>query len=918
MIPILYDKGETDFTNNGLGRLADCLSCTVTEERNGIYECKFSYPVSGDMYPQIQEGRIVGVIHDDAHDIQPFDIYSRSAPLNGVVTFYAHHISYRLGNIILKPMSASSCAAALNAIPNNTYTECPFTFWTDKSASRHWKNEVPSAVKALLGGQDGSILDVFGAGEYEWDKWAVKLHASRGNDNGVAIRYGVNLTDLQHDIDISGAYTGAVPFWMGPEGGTVVTLDEGYVKVSVPQLVPWTDNNGDEIVDDQGRVIYANVENSAALLKMTAMDLSDAFEDQPTQAQLRAEAQRRLANSEAWLPSENIKVSFIDLAHTEEYKDVAALQRVKLCDRVSVYCGPLGVSAVSMQVIRVVFNVLTERYDEIELGKAKTSFAQTITADVEHIVEDKASVSMMQKAINNATEQITGAKGGHILDIFDANGKRQEIVIMDTEDVNTAVKVWRMNMGGFGFSRNGYAGPYGIAITQDGKIVADFITTGTLIANIIKAGILSDSAGKNYWNMETGEFSLAATATVGGSTVDSIAQGKANTAEANAKSYADGAVDTLDDSLNQQSVFNRLTNNGQTQGIYLKNGKLYVNATYIDTGTLVANLIKGGTLTLGGSNNTNGTLVVKDSNNNTVGSWANTGIELNKGSINLSNNFIVDTSGQATTKSLTATDYVYVNGGSNSYFRIPCDISDFVNNYIEISNSGAVFSNTNSIMKITTAPTSAYGFMRITSRATGDTYGSYLDYNVIYSTTGSGYAGLSGGSISVSSPDVGNVFAANKNWCRIYPPTTLTNSLTVQGTKSRAVITDQYSERLLYCYETPSPMFGDVGEGTIGEDGKCYIWLDPVFAQTVTTTQYQVFLQRYGEGECYVKERRGGCFIVAGTPGMAFGWEVKAKQRDFDQRRLERNDEPFTVPTVNYGADAAEHINDIRKDREAA
>lgn len=918
MIPILYDKGETDFTSNGLGRLADCISCTVTEERNGIYECQFTYPVSGEMYAQIQEGRIVGVIHDDAHDIQPFDIYSRSAPLNGVVTFYAHHISYRLGNIILKPMSASSCAAALNAIPNNTYTECPFTFWTDKSVSANWKNTVPSAVKAILGGREGSILDVYGTGEYEWDRWAVKLHASRGNDNGVAIRYGVNLTDLEHDIDISGAYTGAVPFWRSPEGSTVVTLDEGYVKVSVPQLVPWTDNNGNEIIDDQGRVICANVENSAALLKMTAMDLSDAFEDQPTQAQLRAEAQRRLANSEAWLPSENIKVSFIDLAHTEEYKDVAALQRVKLCDRVSVYYGPLGVSAVSMQVIRVVFNVLIERYDEIELGKAKQSFAQTITADVEHMVEDKASVSMMQQAINNATEQITGAKGGHILDIFDANGKRQEMVIMDTEDVNTAVKVWRMNMGGFGFSRNGYAGPYGIAITQDGKIVADFITTGTLIANIIKAGILSDSAGKNFWNMETGEFSLAATATVGGSTVDSIAQGKANTAESNAKSYADGAVDTLDESLNQQSVFNRLTNNGQTQGIYLKNGKLYINASYIDVGTLVADLIKGGTLTLGGSNNTNGTLVVKDSNNNTVGSWANTGIELNKGSINLSNNFIVDTSGQATTKSLTATDYVYVNGGANSYFRIPCDISDFVNNYIEISNSGAVFSNTNSIMKITTAPTSAYGFMRITSRATGDTYGSYLDYNVIYSTTGSGYAGLSGGSISVSSPDVGNVFAANKNWCRIYPPTTLTNSLTVQGTKSRAVITDQYSERLLYCYETPSPMFGDVGEGTIGEDGKCYIWLDPVFAQTVTTTQYQVFLQRYGEGECYVKERRGGCFIVAGTPGMAFGWEVKAKQRDFDQRRLERNDEPFTVPTVNYGADAAEHINDIRKDREAA
>lgn len=602
MIPILYDSTEVSFTSNGLGRLADCISCTVTEERNGIYECQFQYPITGEMYPLIQEGCILGVIHDDVKDIQPFDIYGRSAPLNGVVTFYAHHISYRLGNIILKPMTAASCAAALDAIPNKTYTECPFTFWTDKSVSATWKNEVPNPVKAILGGQQGSILDVYGKGEYEFDKWTVKLYVNRGVDNGVSIRYGVNLTDLQHDIDISGAYTAVVPFWKSAEGDTVVTLTEGYVQISVPQLVAWTDNNGEEINDDQGRTIYFNAESSGTLLRTTVIDLSDAFDEQPTQAQLRAEAMRRLSNSEAWLPSENIKVSFVDLAHTEEYKAVAALQRVRLCDRVSVYCGPLGVSAVSMQVIRVVFNVLTERYDEIELGKAKTSLAQTITATLEEATKDLPSMSMMHSAINNVTEQITGAKGGHILDIFDTNGKRQEMLIMDTEDVNTAVKVWRMNLGGFGFSRNGYAGPYGLAITQNGEIVADFITAGTLIANIIKAGILSDESGLNYWNMETGEFSLASTATVGGSTVNQIAEGAVN-------------------AQTQQSIFNKLTNNGQTQGIYLKNGLLYVNAEYIDAGVLNGDLISvkllrviddynhviatfDDTITIGSSNNT--------------------------------------------------------------------------------------------------------------------------------------------------------------------------------------------------------------------------------------------------------------------------------------------------------------------------
>lgn len=467
------------------------------------------------------------------------------------------------------------------------------------------------------------------------------------------------------------------------------------------------------------------------------------------------------------------------------------------------------------------------------------------------------------------------------------------------------------------------------------------------------------------------------------------------------------ATREIEESMNQEGIFNLLTNNGEVQGLFLYNGKIYLNAEYIQTGTLVANLlmagiltvgganngngqirildadgniigtwnkngisvtkgsitggtINGATLTLGGDNNVSGTLTVKDANGNTIATINNNGVTvnkgsisgpsitlggannangylyvrdannnivatinndglaLNKGSINLNNNFIVNSNGNVTAKSLIANDYVYVDGGANSYFRIPCDISDFVNNYIEISSSGAIFSNTNSIMRITTAPTAAYGFMRITSRATGDTYGSYFDYNAIYSTMASGYAGLSGGSISVSSPGVGNVFAVNKDWCRIYPPTTFTNSLTVQGTKSRAVITDQYSERLLYCYETPSPMFGDVGEGVIGEDGKCYVWLDPVFAQTITTTQYQVFLQRYGSGECWVSERKGSYFVVQGTPGMAFGWELKAKQRDFDQRRLERNDEPFTVPKQTYGEDAAKHIDELRKERLSA
>lgn len=485
MKPILYSHGETSFTNNGLGRLADCISCEVTEERNGIYECQFTYPVTGEMYSKIQTGCILGVIHDDAKDIQPFDIYAKDAPLNGVVTFYAHHISYRLGHVILKPMTADSIAAAFSAIPTKTYNSCPFTFWTDKSVTATWKVDVPSAVKAVLGGVSGSILDVYGKGEYEWDKFTVKLHLNRGNDNGVSIRYGVNLSDLQQSLDTSGDYNAVAPYWTS-EDGTLVTLTEGYIAASSVQT-------GDEIIP-------------------VPMDLSSAFENQPTEAQLRTEALRQLDNSEAWLPDENITVSFVDLAHTQEYKDIAALQRVKLCDKVSVFCGPLGVSAVKMQVIKTVYNVLLEEYTEIELGKAKTSFADTIMAKVSEAIGDlptKTEVkSMLRQAVDDATDQITGAQNSHVRFIYDANGNLQEIVILDTDSILTATKVWRWNSGGLGYSSNGYAGPYTTAITQNGGIVADFITSGTMLANRISGGLLTDLTGNNTWNLQTGAMNF--------------------------------------------------------------------------------------------------------------------------------------------------------------------------------------------------------------------------------------------------------------------------------------------------------------------------------------------------------------------------------------------------------------------------
>lgn len=480
MIPILYAANETAFLSNGLGRLVDCVSCKVTEERNGIYECEFRYPVTGRMYDQITVGKIIGCTHDDAHNIQPFDIYRKSAPIDGLVTFNAHHISYRLGNVILKPYTATSCAQALTLMETECYNTNPFTFWTDKAVNKAYNLTTPAACKAMLGGENNSILSVYGTGEYEWDKWTVKLHLHRGADHGVTIRYGVNLTALQQDIDISGSYNAVAPYWKNDESGVVVTLPEGYVTATGqtnPVPVP--------------------------------LDLSSEFENQPTVAELRAEAQSIVDRSNAWIPDENISVSFVNLAQTMEYKDIAALQRVQLCDKVTVYDPALGVSAVSMEVIRVTYNTLTDTYEEMELGAARTSFADTIKAEVNQTLQQYPNRDMMAGAIQNAIDIFSGWHGGHMVIGKDADGEPNEILIMDTPDASTAVNVLRINGVGIGFSTTGYNGPYTTAWTIDGSFVADFITAGTLNANLIKAGVLTGQNGLSYWNMETGELRVA-------------------------------------------------------------------------------------------------------------------------------------------------------------------------------------------------------------------------------------------------------------------------------------------------------------------------------------------------------------------------------------------------------------------------
>ena len=479
MIPILYENNETQFTSNGLGRLKDTISCIVTEERNGIYEVEFDYPISGEKYDQIQEGRMIAVTHDETGDIQPFIIYKRTAKIDGIVTFNAYHLSYKLSNIVLKPFTATGITDAMAQIVPNSMNPNPFEFWTDKVVSSTFELDEPRSVRSLLGGERGSLLDVYGKGEYEFDKWLVRLYLNRGHDSGVTIRYGKNLSDITQEIDASGYYNAVAPYWKGE--------DE---TVTLPDLV--TLDNVTEI-------------------KAIPLDLTSSFENAPTEDELRQTARTRLENSSGINVEENIKADFVQLWQTEEYKDYAPLQRVHLCDTVTVIYEKLGINT-KKKVFRTKWNVLLDRYDEIELGDAQTTLADVITQITEQITSDLPTTSMMAQAISNAANRITGNKGGYVILHSNQDGTPYEFLVMDTPDINTAVNVWRWNLGGLGFSSNGYNGTYSkLALTMDGQINADLITVGTLSANRIKGGVLQlggEENGNGVMELRTADGTL--------------------------------------------------------------------------------------------------------------------------------------------------------------------------------------------------------------------------------------------------------------------------------------------------------------------------------------------------------------------------------------------------------------------------
>ena len=524
MKPILMDKKKTleELANdktNGLGRLSDCVELLVTEHLNGQYTATMKYPVSGIHFNEIELQGIIKLSANQFDEPQLFRIVNVSKPLNGIVEYELNHITYDLSYTSVAPFTSDYVQATLVALWDNMTGGKSFSISTDINDSTHrthkFKNEKPQSCRALFGGQEGSLIDIFG-GEYHYDNLKVELLTKRGADHGVKIKYGKNLTDVTQEETNENVYTHVIPYAQ--------------------------DSNKNTIIGDT--ITLFNVEESK--MRILNLDLSDKFqgengeETKITVKDVNREARYYVERNNLTEPRVSLDVSFLDLSQTVEYANIAPLETVSLGDTVYVDYPTLGVSA-KARVIEYEWDSLRERYNSVEIGDAKARLSTTI-ADIESKSDTYYSElfnqavnnkTFLQSAIEHASELLKGAYGGHIVIGTNADGQPNEIYAIDTDDVSTAKKVLRINMNGIGGSTTGINGNYNVAITTDGHVNASMVTFGELNGNLIKANsVVIGALDEEVTNKIDSAQSSA---------------DKANTSASNAQNSANNAQNTAND-----------------------------------------------------------------------------------------------------------------------------------------------------------------------------------------------------------------------------------------------------------------------------------------------------------------------------------------------------------------------------------
>ncbi|MEW9093745.1 MAG: phage tail spike protein [Clostridiaceae bacterium] len=529
----IYDSTEMDFTHNGICILEPSY-CVVEEDLNGIYELEVEHPIdTSDRWQHLIAGNIIKVSTPQGDQL--FRIYRKQKTMNSVYV-NARHIFYDLVDNFLEDVRPTNLngASTLDWILSNTQYPHNFKSTSDIETLNTAYFIRKNPVEAI-----NTVIEKWG-GELVRDNYIIKLLTQMGEDRGVTIRYGKNLIGIEEELDLDSVITKLVP-----QGFDGLLLPERYIDSPLINNYPHPKIRKFE---------FSNVK----------IDEENGITEEKAVNELRKVATDWMDKNKVDIPKVNYRVDFIELSKTEEYKDYAVLERVYLGDIVTVKHEKLGFDLKS-KVIKYRWDSIREKYIEIELGNFKENIADSFR-DIDKTLNEISDAmeigkSDLSKAIDNATDLLTTAMSGYVLK------RENEILIMDTKDVMTAKKVWRWNVNGLGYSNTGVNGQYGLAMTMDGAIVADFITTGVLNANLIKTGLLKSKKGNTWINMEDGTFSFADRVkfdgnifniNISGTEAEKQINDKVAETEKNAKEYTDTNIDDVNTEM--EKVTEKISN----------------------------------------------------------------------------------------------------------------------------------------------------------------------------------------------------------------------------------------------------------------------------------------------------------------------------------------------------------------------
>lgn len=955
LIPILYAASETDFTTNGIGLLTDAVSCTVTEERNGAYEATLVYPAKGHLAEYIAEDAIIKAKANDTDEPQLFRIYKSGKQIGSNTTWNAEHISYELTGNPVEQFSVSGVNAeqALNRLLAAAVFKHKYTATSDITTVNSTSIADVVSVRKALGGVEGSILDTWG-GEYHFNNYRIELLKARGADNGVTIEYGKNLTDAKQERNISNIVTAIFPYAKyTPEGTenevfvslkekTLVHADAANYAYKRCEIVDFSSEweSGTIITEDMLRakaeaylekistepdinitLSYAQLKKTKDYKNIQAMEsvaLCDTVKVRIDKLQIEATAKIVKAKYDSL--KERYDTMEIGSVRTNLAKQLTATQQ-EITD--SIKRNQTRAEQIKKQIEKTIVDVTAaitgnsggyvvlypeknpqEIYilDQPELSKAKNvwrwnlaglghsntgvngKFTTAITADGQ-IVADFITAGELTGSILRA-----GTVYAEALDVEyrntvtkhadDAANKAYEDSLSKIQTTAKELKLLCKKISETAMHNyaadftDDLSAPWYASSTNN---VVESSTTLGRYARIVKASANYSS----YIRCDT-KKTPAGTYRVRYKAATMAGQENTARVQCSFKTTATTAAGEL-----KSDGWTTFERDIELSSDY--DGYIYFYATVSGTTVLIKDVEVLGLLrdyaeaqlTVNADNITAEVRRAQDAEKELKASIkvnaekietkvtaddVSSQIEQSAESIRCQAKKI---SWKSDSSEMTEDGLLTCKGASIEDGNIICQSDKkkpritLINNKVQMYASAYNLRGKNEDgINTLTIGNSESGFVTCYSKG-GYTEGKYgnLGFGGVSTTDGDKYSNLS--------PD--------GLWCT--------------GSKHRVVRTQDYGERLLCCYETPSPMFGDVGAAQIDETGKCLIFIDEKFAQTVDLEYlYDVFLTKYGPGDCYVSERTASYFIVEGTKNLKFAWEIKTIQRDYENLRLEEHE----------------------------